>query len=126
MPRVVILSVGNDETLLRSRNAVLRTAGYVVIEASSPKHAMAEFNGDDFDLVILCHSIPPDECERLAKAIRRRSARTPVICVGELAFDGESFSMPVVESEPQKLLATVSKLTDRPLQTQRHVSTNPN
>lgn len=59
MPRVVILSVGNDEALLRSRNAVLRTAGYVVIEASSPRHAMAEFIGGDFDLVILCHSIPP-------------------------------------------------------------------
>jgi hypothetical protein len=28
---------------------VLRTAGYVVIEAFSPKHAMAEFNGGDFD-----------------------------------------------------------------------------
>src|ERR1017187_505657 len=48
VPRVVILSVGNDETLLRSRNAVLRTAGYVVIEASSPRHTMAEFIGGDF------------------------------------------------------------------------------
>jgi DNA-binding response OmpR family regulator len=124
VPCVVILSVGNDETLLRSRNAVLRTAGCVVIEAVSPKHAMAEFNGGDFDLVILCHSISPEDCERLGEAIRRRSVRTPVISVGELTFDGESSSMSVVESEPQKLLSTLSGLTGRDMR--GSISTNPN
>jgi CheY-like chemotaxis protein len=124
MPRVVILSVGNDETLLRSRNALLRTAGYVVIEALSPQHAMAEFHSGDFDLVILCHSIPHEDCERLAEEIRRRSVTTPVISVGEFAFDGELSPVPVVESEPQKLLATLSRLTGRSVQ--GSISTNSN
>ncbi len=123
MPCVVILSVGNDETLLRSRNALLRSAGYVVIEALSPKHAMAEFHSGDFDLVILCHSIPHEDCERLAEEICRRSVRTPVIFVGEFAFDGDSSSMPVVESEPEKFLATLSRLTGREMQ--RSISTKP-
>jgi CheY-like chemotaxis protein len=122
MSHTVILSVGNDEVLLSSRNAVLRKAGYAVVEVSSPKRAIAEFYTGDFDLVLLCHSIPSEVRQRLAQAMHGRCPGTPVLCVGGVVeYEGPTLLTPV-QSDPKQLLASVRKLTFQTMQSRRDVA----
>ena len=55
-PRI-ILSVGENLTLLETRNMVLRAAGYIVESARSLKQAIDHCLARDFDIVIMCHSV---------------------------------------------------------------------
>ncbi len=73
MPNIVILSVGYDPLLSNTRGRVLGTGGYTVVPAVSLQLAVSEFLQRDFDLVILCHSIPIGDRECLAYLFRERS-----------------------------------------------------
>lgn len=76
----LILNVGYDALLLRSRTMLLQSKGYTVESASSIEEALRLFQAGDFDLVLLCHSIPPEDRKRLTFRIRAFST-TPVISV---------------------------------------------
>jgi DNA-binding response OmpR family regulator len=65
MPLTLVLSVGPNASLLETRNIVLRSAGYLVESASSMNEAVHRFLAGDFDLVILCHSVPIRERARV-------------------------------------------------------------
>lgn len=80
----LILNVGYDALLLRSRTMLLQSKGYCVESASSIEEAIRRFRAGDFDLVILCHSIPPEDRKRLIFRIRSFST-TPVISVAVAA-----------------------------------------
>jgi hypothetical protein len=43
MPHTVILMVGRDRVLVETRSQVLRTAGYIVVPAYTPRQAIDEF-----------------------------------------------------------------------------------
>jgi CheY-like chemotaxis protein len=58
MPLTIVLSVGFDPALLMTRVLVLQSAGYLVEQASSVTKAIDLFQAGDFDLVLLCHSVP--------------------------------------------------------------------
>ena len=98
-----ILSVGHDQHLLSLRSMVLETAGFAVIEAYSVSDALRLAQSDAVDLVLLCHTVPKSEQQRLLVAIRQRRRLMPVLCV--LAHD---FVMPAegsgARSAPQMLL----------------------
>jgi len=49
----VVLAVGLDSWRLTSQGSDLRSAGYVVISASSIRDAIEQFKVGDFDLVLL-------------------------------------------------------------------------
>jgi len=75
----LILSAGRDTSLLNQRSAILRQAGYeVVIAGNSPDLVNRLFNGD-FDLVLLCASIPEEERRRLIAIATRHTPCTPVV-----------------------------------------------
>jgi len=61
MQRSAILSAGRDRPLLFTRNRVLEEAGYNVTAATTSAETVERFFTGDFDLVILCHSIPIEE-----------------------------------------------------------------
>lgn len=107
---VVVLAVGKEKTLLKTRSTVLRSAGFVVVECLSPQHAIAVFYAGDFDCVILCHSVPREDALRLEGAMHFRSPGTPILYVQSFAGNEESCLI-AVESEPQQLLETLSRLT---------------
>jgi hypothetical protein len=65
MALTLILSIGQDAELLSIRNFVLQSAGYFVVPAYSLKEAADHFAGGDFDLVLLCQSIPIKDKDRL-------------------------------------------------------------
>ena len=106
MPHIVTLSVGRDPLLLQTRGQVLRKDGYTVASTASSDQALQQFVAGDFDMVILCHSIPAQERERLADAIHRHSPNTPVVVVAA-GFSGKD---PAVHATYQRVLAALGAL----------------
>jgi DNA-binding response OmpR family regulator len=77
----VVLAVGLDSWRLTSQGSELRSAGYIVISASSIRDAIEQFKVGDFDLVVLDYSISAEHKERLISLIRASGSRTPVVCI---------------------------------------------
>jgi DNA-binding response OmpR family regulator len=97
MRHIAALAVGRDPVLLETRNQVLRNAGYSVVSALSTEQALQSFASGDFDIVI-CHSIPLRNRERLTYAIRRHSPNTPVVAVTARFSEMDSFADAMIEA----------------------------
>ena len=61
MSQYVVLSVGRDPLLMRTRTGVLLNAGYSVMPSFTSRDAFQIFSSREIDLVILCHTIPEEE-----------------------------------------------------------------
>jgi CheY-like chemotaxis protein len=122
MPLALILSVGHHPTLLETRNLILRAAGYKVEGTASIKQAIRQIQEGNFDLVLLCHSIPAPERERLAGLIRASGASTSVVSIATITGGPEdAFVDQTIESDPRKLLPGIKEVllkstTKRPQQ----------
>jgi hypothetical protein len=59
----------------------------------------------DFDLVLLCHSIPAGDKERVAGLIREDKSRIPIVSVA--SFDGQydPFAEATIKNDPQAMIA---------------------
>lgn len=75
-----VLVVSRDEMLLRSREMILG-AFFAVRGAGRFNEARALLTSNKFDLVILCHSLTPDESERLAGMAHQLSPRCQVLAM---------------------------------------------
>jgi len=107
MPNYAILSAGRDRPLLFTRNRVLEEAGYIVTPAITPAEITEVFFRGDFDAVILCHSIPQEERERIARIVRMHSPSTPVIVLADLPTRKYEFGDMTIESDAASLLRSV-------------------
>jgi|HubBroStandDraft_6_1064221.scaffolds.fasta_scaffold690246_2 CheY-like chemotaxis protein len=104
MALTAVLSVGLDPDLLKTRNLVLHSAGYTVVSAHSVKEAADRFQAGDFDLVLLCQSLPSRERDGLTWWMRASSPGIPVATVaGNLCSDDVVAGL-TVGSEPGALL----------------------
>lgn len=113
MPHTVVLMVGQDRILTETRSQVLRTAGYVVVPAFTLRQAMDEFLQGDFDLVLLCHSIPEDARERLVDVLREHTSRTPIVSIASFAGQLDGFADATIETDPTLLVASLHKIICR-------------
>jgi DNA-binding response OmpR family regulator len=113
MPQIVALAVGRDPLLLQTRSQVLRSAGYTVVTALSLDQSLKEFRGGDFDLVILCHSIPQPERELFTNAVHSHSPKTPVIVISATLSSMDRFADAMVENEPAVLLQEIPRVLHR-------------
>ena len=114
----VVLAVGLDSWRLTSQGSDLRSAGYVVISASSIRDAIEQFKVGDFDLVLLCHSISAEQKERLTSIIRASGSRTPVVCIPNSSDDCDSLAYGTIECDASALLTgmeDILAMTPRPL-----------
>jgi CheY-like chemotaxis protein len=100
----VVLSVGLDPDLLSTRNLVLQSAGYTVVPAYSAREAADRFREHDFDLVLLCQSIPTKEKDRLTLWIRASGSRVPLVSVARKLSEDDASGGVTVDSEPSALL----------------------
>jgi DNA-binding response OmpR family regulator len=75
-----ILVVGRDEMLLRTREMILG-AFFAVQGAGRFTEARALLTKDYFDLIVLCHSLTEDECERLAGMARDHTHRPLILAM---------------------------------------------
>jgi hypothetical protein len=104
MPLTLVLSVGLDASLLETRNIVLHSAGFLVESASSLNEAAHRFLAGDFDLVILCHSVPTRERERLTCLIRASGSRTPIVSISGNLRQCDAFATATIEDGPNLLI----------------------
>ena len=107
MSRTTILCAGRDRPLLFTRARVLEEAGYIVTPTSTSTETIETFFSGDFDIVILCHSIPLQERERVANMVRLHSPSTPVIALADMASRHYDFGDLTVDSDANKLLESL-------------------
>ena len=105
MALVLVLAVGQDPMVLSSRCSILRSAGYLVRSSSSIGEAIDVFEDLDLDLVLLCHSIPVQDRDRLTRVIRSTGSHIPIYTVASAASDFEvGRADGIVSSRPEALI----------------------
>ena len=82
----LLLSVGSNPELMKLRSLVLLKAGYALREAMDTTDAVKIFKAGDFDLVIICHTIPERERLALIAAVREERPSAKIIVIRK---DGE-------------------------------------
>jgi hypothetical protein len=102
----VVLAVGLDSWRLTSQDSDLRSAGYVILSASTILDAIKQFKIGDFDLVLLGRSISAEDKERLTGLIRASGSRTPLACI---PGDCISFADGAPEDDASALMAVMEK-----------------
>jgi DNA-binding NtrC family response regulator len=106
----VVLAVGLDSWRLTSQGSDLRSAGYVVISASSIRDAIEQFKVGDFDLVLLGPSISAENKERLTSLIRVAGSRTPVVCIPNSSGECNSFQDGTIQDNASALLTGMEEI----------------
>jgi len=109
MRTAVVLAVGFDSSLMRTRSLVLQSAGYIVESASSLKEAVDRFRVGDFDLVLLCHSIPMKDRDHLTCLIRATGTLTPVVSIAQNHGECAEFVDATLEDGPNEFLAGIGE-----------------
>jgi len=107
MSPLVILSVGENQMLLETRNIILRAAGYIVESARSVNQAIDHCLVRDFDVVVMCHSVSSKERDCLTCWIRASGALTGVVSVSKNGGQCDDFADANVEHEPAKFLSSI-------------------
>lgn len=79
LPSTLILNVGQEWVFLNPRRLLLESVGHIVNSTCSIQDAINRFRTGDFDLVILCHSIPEHDQQLLIRLMRDYGSATPVI-----------------------------------------------
>jgi CheY-like chemotaxis protein len=103
----MVLAVGFDPSLMTARILVLQSAGYVVVRASSPEETIDQFRSGDFDLVLLCHSVPTADRERLTRLIRASGSSTPIVSIAGSLGECDAFAHATLEDGPNKFVAGI-------------------
>ena len=109
-----IFSISYDPALLRSRELLLRHMGHSVTSADGFVEAveLCERAPEDFDLIILGHSIPYEDKRTIIKRCRR-TRRCPVLALTLLNEPLVSEADHSVDpSDTGEFLGTVQQLTN--------------
>ncbi|HEY1984064.1 MAG TPA: hypothetical protein VGG85_01565 [Terracidiphilus sp.] len=106
----VVLAVGLDSWLLTLQASVWRSAGYIVVSAFSIREAIDDFMAGDFDLVLMCESIPVEDQERLISQIRKSGSRTPVMNVTQFHENAHALAGHALEVESMALFTGMEDL----------------
>jgi CheY-like chemotaxis protein len=85
-----VLSVDDEQDILFTRHAVLETAGYVVLSATSGRQALESFEAHRVDLVVLDYRMPEMNGAEVAREMKRRKPQVPVILLEGGLVDTES------------------------------------
>ncbi len=107
-----ILSIGQDDFLLETRNQILRSAGYVV-ESVSAREAAHRIQAGDFDLVLLCHSILAEERYDLACRVRDSNSPVPVASIAHSLYRPDDFTDANINPAPNRLLSEIAEVLAR-------------
>jgi hypothetical protein len=86
----------------------------MVVSASSVKEAIDLFLAGDFDLVILCHSIPATDRERLTCLIRASGSLTPIVSIAETSGPHDAFANATLEeNDTNEFLADLREILSK-------------
>ena len=113
-----VMLVGEDDLLLQTRAAVLRTTGAKTV-CSNAVSALDLQEVHECDLVVLCHTLPEMLCTGLAETIHARWPRTAILLVtptrGWESPNLDQAINAITSADPQRLIVrTVELLAQRP------------
>ncbi|HZQ23608.1 MAG TPA: hypothetical protein VFA89_12510 [Terriglobales bacterium] len=111
-----ILSISSDGALLRTRHMLLESAGYNVKSVIGPVSGLELCKRNGYQLLVLGHSIPVPDREKLIEEFRRhcRCSSASVIAlsrhVGDPLVRNADYQ---IEADPEPLLQLVSHIVQR-------------
>ena len=103
----MVLAVGFDPLLMTTRVLVLQSAGYIVIKAWSFEEAVDHFRSGDFDLILLCHSVPATDRERLTSLIQASGSCIPIVSIAGSRGECDACANSTLEDGPNKFVAGI-------------------
>jgi hypothetical protein len=105
-----VLSISFDETLLKTRTMMLNSQGVEVEPVLGLSAAIHACITEDFDLAVICNSIPDDVKECIIKQVRAmssmliltlRQSHKPPLTIADYDIDSE---------DPQEFLDCVNRI----------------
>ena len=109
---IVALHVGTDPMLLSTRTDVLRRTGLNIVPAASVAEAMKMFLAGDYDVVIVCQSVPADSRRALANLVHSHSSSVPVILI-TIIPEQDLLVDAIVNGEAAKLVEEMPQILGR-------------
>lgn len=103
-----ILSISYDESIMKTRHFIFEQAGFEVISAWGFKEAMTQCHDGKFDVVVLGHTLPPQDKTALVSALREKCG-CPIISIrkpGQSKHPDADYSVDSGEG-PEAMLATI-------------------
>jgi DNA-binding response OmpR family regulator len=108
----ILLHFGYDGLLSEARALVLEQAGYEVVIAYSGKEAFKVLRNRSVALILVCHSVPPDEAATVLEEMKRLRPLVPIVMVhvGGLSQTERRYADGFVDGlrGPDHLLARIS------------------
>lgn len=77
------MSIGHNFTRLRLRNDAIQSAGYQVVTTRETDVVLELAGKQDFDVIVICSSIPSHLRENIARELKRLKAIPPLIIICE-------------------------------------------
>jgi DNA-binding NtrC family response regulator len=116
-----ILMYGRNPSLLEIRARVLRSASYRVKTASCLEDIPQILSEEQIDMVILCHTVSPEDCDRVL-ALTALSPQTDslVLTSGSRGCHSQfGFAFDTTDG-PAKLVSTIGKLVETASKSHTH------
>jgi CheY-like chemotaxis protein len=110
--RKAILLIGRSSALYETRLWILERAGYQVVTSDIGSGAADQLKSREFDLVILCAPMPPEEIAAIARSAKRLPKPLPVLSFDPSHHRDVDAHVASLES-PSLLLKTVGSLIMR-------------
>jgi hypothetical protein len=105
-----VLCIGKEPILLQTRTQVLRSAGFAAISSSELGSGLGQFATEDFDAVVLCHTLSAAERRAVFEFVRFYSPSTAIVQVFPTDRDRSPYADRTVSSDPQSLISQLGKL----------------
>src|SRR2546423_10451942 len=112
MSALRLISIEYDAATLEARNALLRSAGYVVTGASTFYQALEKLQKNRFDLVLFGRNIPGAQLRGFLELVKVKApvARTMILRGSSQAEDFKTACFHDPEEGPEALLCAVQRL----------------
>jgi len=105
--RFAILYAGRDPELVRQWTKPLTMAGYRVVAVIDPLEIIGKLFSGEFDLILLCESLPKAERGRLARLARDHGPSIPILIIDEQEGMDYDLGVRAVLGQPDKIVAAV-------------------
>jgi hemoglobin-like flavoprotein len=99
-----VVAFGYDRMLMELRSRVLRMSGYEVEETFTMAEASESAQSDLIDALVICHTVPIDQKEKLVSAVRKTRKLMPIFCVRAHQYDVIPGDCAAVENSPIAIL----------------------
>lgn len=106
---LIILSAGRDAQIALKRSEALQSFGYHTVTASTASEVIHKLFNGDFDVVILCNSLPDAERRKLAGIVKSYSPSTPVIIVADIPGAQYDYGTQTASGAPADLVDAIEK-----------------